>query len=586
MRIAPFVPVALWIVMALCTGCGFFGDDAPSLDRIESAAPHSAPLTVAAVGTGEASLAQADAKEQQQPAQPTSEPQQPQPETKQPDVQPATQPAQSVPAETPKTASAPAPQEPPQQREEAKNPLIRGLRELLDSVGDDADFDADRDALDEELMKADKIITDSKARNREAIRQANRQVRVRGPQSPNIVLILADDLGYGELSCYGQTRFKTPHVDQLAADGTRFTNFYAGSPHDAASRWSLMTGADALHAARKDNLPAILKISDATLAEVLWQAGYTTGFVGKWGIPTDDAAPYPHQHGFEEWYGPLGANENSEPFPATMRRNGVETPVSENADAKKGKALHQLVTDEALAFIDRHNVDQRPFCLVVSYELAGIEADQPADESQKDWTPAQRNRAAAVALIDRHVGELVERLVAMRIDDNTAIFFVSDNGPAADDAVIEFLDGNGPLRGKKGDLSEGGLRVPMIVRWPIQMDVDATAAHVCSVADVAPTLYDLVGAWRTPENLDGYSFIPAVYGEEQKDHAFIGWDYGPTQPVSLPNAARMGQWKLLRGKDAAGYEVYDLTADPGESQNLAESKKDVLERFQALFPAK
>lgn len=460
------------------------------------------------------------------------------------------------------------------------NPLVRGIQTLLDSSLGASEFSKEHDSLEKTLLEADAEITRVKNENREAMRQANRQVRLRGPQSPNIVLILADDLGYGDLSCYGQKRIRTPHIDQMAKEGIRFTDFYAGSPESRISRLCLMTGLHTGYATKADTESMGLHSKHSTMAEVLWQAGYSTGVVGLWDMPPNNSATSPNIHGFDEWLGFRSVEEAQNPYPEYLWSNQGQVKVVANADGEKKQYANEFFTSEALSFMKRHRRD-RPFFLCIWYPLPGTNRAVPhtAGESVKNWTQPQRNRAASVATLDHNVSRILDQLRSLGLDRNTAVFLTSDNTPDADEA--EFFNSNGPFRGHKGDLSEGGLRVPLVVRWPYRVRKGQVSNHPCASWDLLPTFGKMVGAIWRPRRQHAISLFGTLANRKQKVHTFLAWNGGHSD---YSRVARIGDWKVFRSAESGVYEIYNVKDDPGETKNVAAEHPEVIKEFETWFP--
>jgi arylsulfatase A-like enzyme len=417
------------------------------------------------------------------------------------------------------------------------------------------------------------------------------------PPPPNVVLILADDLGYGDLGCYGQTLMETPNVDRLAREGTRFTQCYAGSSVCAPSRCTLMTGKHNGHGRVRDNLPhgVFLQPDDLTVAEVLQQAGYRTAAVGKWSLGEAGSWGVPNRQGFDEFFGYLSQVHAHIYYPQSLWRDGTQVLLPGNRGARREVYSHDLLTEEALRFIDENK--NRPFFLYLAYTIphwSDYDKDSPeslivpsdAPYSDRAWPQVERNYAAMVSRLDRDVGRLLDRLRELGIDRQTAVFFTSDNGPSAEAAhQVEFFDSNGPLRGAKRDLYEGGIRVPMVVRWPGQVPEGRSSDHVWAFWDFLPTAAEMAGL--PPQyGIDGVSVVPALLDRgEPPDHEFLYWDYGHTRR-EYQQAVRWKNWKAVRrGRVARALELYDLVADPGETQDVAGEHADLCRKISDLMAA-
>jgi arylsulfatase A-like enzyme len=411
---------------------------------------------------------------------------------------------------------------------------------------------------------------------------------------PNIILILADDLGYGDLSCYGQKNFKTPAIDRLAAEGMRFTQYYAGSTVCAPSRSVLMTGQHTGHTRIRGNARHPLLPEDVTVAEVLKSAGYHTGLIGKWGLGEAGTTGLPNRQGFAYFYGYLNQRHAHNYYPTFLWRNEEkvklrntvpnEDPEGAGVSENNLDYSHDLLTQEAIGLVEKNAGG--PFFLYLSYTIPhannearakGMEVPDLGEFAGKDWPDAEKAKAAMITRMDRDVGRLMERLKRLGIDDNTVVFFSSDNGPHREGgADPDFHDSNGPLRGIKRDLYEGGIRVPMIVRWPGRVKSGAESSQVWSHSDLLPTAAEIAGV-KAPMKIDGISMLPALLGNKQKDHAFLYWEF---HERGFKQAVRMGDWKALRRAPDASLELYDLKTDIAEQKDLKDKHPEIVKRIE------
>jgi arylsulfatase A-like enzyme len=424
------------------------------------------------------------------------------------------------------------------------------------------------------------------------------------PRRPNIILILADDLGYGDLGCYGQTKIKTPNLDRLAAEGIRFTDFYAGSTVCAPSRCSLMTGFHTGHAWIRGNGKQALRPGDQTVAEALKTSGYHTGLLGKWGLGNEGSSGMPQEKGFDEFGGYLDHIHAHDYYTDYLwrydPRNGFNRmSLVENAGGRKAIYTPDLFTDAALNFMRINQPDAlnhyRPFFLFFSSTLphahneAGEKDGQgmpvPGDAlySGEPWPQAEKNKAAMITRLDAEVGRLLDKLKELKIDDNTIIFFTSDNGPHKEGGVDPaFFKSSGPFRGIKRDLYEGGIRVPMIVRWPAKIKPGRVSDQVWAFWDFFPTVAELAGA-KSPYWLDGISMAPTLLGKSQnKRHDFMYWEFHET---GFQQAMRMGDWKAVRPQAGQPIELYNLKQDPGEQHDLLQQNPAIVARMESYFPS-
>lgn len=418
---------------------------------------------------------------------------------------------------------------------------------------------------------------------------------------PNIIFIMADDLGYGHLGCYGQRRIRTPQLDQMAAEGTRFTQVYAGHCVCAPSRSVLMTGMHTGHTSvRANGGGAPLLPEDVTVAEVLKKAGYRTGVFGKWGLGDQGTAGVPYRQGFDEFYGYLHQVHAHFYYPWFLWRNDRKHELSGNVGQRQAAYSHDLIAAGALDFIRRHKGG--PFFLYVPFTIPHFELLVPEEsldeyagkfpeptpyvDRRKHYADQPAPRATLAAMItrmDRDVGRIMALVKELGIDDNTIVFFTSDNGgyrlaPGQED----FFRGNGPLRGGKGTFYEGGLRVPMIVRWPGKIAAGETDDFIWTFWDVMPTLADLAGA-EAPPNIDGVSVAPRLMGMEQEQpDRLLYWEKIPQGRGGTPpwsQAIRWGKWKVIRHKPRTPLELFDLMQDIGETNNVASENPDVIRQI-------
>lgn len=440
-------------------------------------------------------------------------------------------------------------------------------------------------------------------------------------EKPNIVFILADDLGYGDLGCYGQREIRTPHLDRMAAEGLRFTRFYAGSTVCAPSRSVLMTGLHTGHTRVRGNGGGntsggqTLRDEDVTVAEVLHQAGYTTALIGKWGLGEPPTSGAPHKQGFDYFFGYTNQTHAHNHFPSFLWRQTVKislpndlVPVGavEGAGYASQPKVYasDLFADEAAQFIDRH-ADGAPFFLFLSAVLPhannerrqrlgnGAEVPNLGEYADSPWSEPTKGYAAMVSRLDAHVGRVLAKLKERGLEERTIVFFASDNGPHAEDGRDqEVTRSSGPLRGRKRDLTEGGIRVPMIVRWPGRVPAGVTTDFVASFQDFLATAAELAGI-DPPAGLDSISLVPVLTGREadQPAHPFLYWEFyerGFDQAVLMD-----GRWKAIRLSPRAGQtptpersgrtQLYDLMLDPGETCDLAAEHPDRVARAEALF---
>jgi len=411
-------------------------------------------------------------------------------------------------------------------------------------------------------------------------------------RKPNIIFIMADDLGYAELGCYGQKLIKTPYVDQMARESTRFTDCYTGAAVCAPSRSVLMTGQHTGHTTVRGNhgintpkhdgqegrIP--LKADDVTVAEILKSAGYATGITGKWGLGEPGSTGLPTDHGFDEWLGYLNQDHAPDYFTDYLWRNKSKMVLEGNKNGKHGQYTHDLFTEFALNFIRQNS--SRPFFLYVPYCIPHKKMEVPslAPYENETWDKEAVTRAAMITRMDKDVGRILTLLKELDIDSDTIVFFCSDNGVSQ--RWDGLFDGCGPFREKKGSLYEGGISTPMIVRWPGKVPaarVDDTAWYF---ADVLPTLAELAGA-ASPENIDGISVLPTLLGRAQDfGDRFMYWEHHGKN-AELHQAVRRGNWKAVRHGLDNPLELYDLSADIGESNDLADGHPEIVAQMKTFL---
>jgi len=405
-------------------------------------------------------------------------------------------------------------------------------------------------------------------------------------QKPNIVFILADDLGYGDLGCYWQKEIATPHLDALAADGMRFTQSYAGSTVCAPSRCCLMTGVHTGHARIRGNGPDIpLRPEDRTIPEILKETGYRTGMFGKWSLGSIHTTGYPTRKGFDEWFGFFNQTHAHTYYPEILLDGDKDVIIRGNLGRKKKTAYApDLFRERALQFLAKAGT--QPFFLYypmtiphANNELGaetgnGLEVPEDAPYSSKSWPQVEKNFAAMVTRMDRDIGALLAKLKETGADKNTLVLFSSDNGPHKEGGHSpDFFHSSGPLRGFKRALYDGGIRVPLIARWPGRIKPGSVNDHVCAFWDYLPTLADVAGA-ATPKGIDGISFLPALLGQPQPKHEYLYWEF---HEQGFTQALRSGDWKLV------GKELFDLKSDIGEKTDVAAKHPDVAARLSQLM---
>ena len=428
-----------------------------------------------------------------------------------------------------------------------------------------------------------------------------------GGKRPNIVFILADDLGYGDLGCYGQKKIKTPNLDRMATEGIRFVQAYAGSTVCAPSRSVLMTGQHTGHTRVRGNMCVRggtvgykgkrqvrrmnLTDQDRTVADVLREAGYRTCLIGKWHLEGSVPDAIPLNRGFDEFFGwQMWAEQTFRPsyyFPAFRLHNRQIVAVPENADGKRGLYETDLVFRQACEFIDRSAAGKQPFFLY----LAPIAPHDPLESpdagpyADEPWPANMKTYAAMVSYLDLGVGRVLESLKAAGIDQQTVVFFCSDNGARSSGSkplteVAQFFRSSGPLTGYKRDMYEGGIRVPMIVRWPGKIPAGTTSEAICYFADFLPTAADLAGI-TPPKEIDGVSVVPSLLGRKQDEltQRFLYWEFF-FFGRGFQQAVRWGPWKAVRLAPDKPLELYNLVGDVGETKNVAREHPEIVRRIE------
>jgi len=427
-------------------------------------------------------------------------------------------------------------------------------------------------------------------------------------KKPNIIFILADDLGYGDLGCYGQQTIQTPNLDRMAAEGMIFTDHYAGTCVCAPSRCSLMTGLHTGHTYIRGNsevqpmgqLP--LPAETVTLPKLLKQDGYTTALIGKWGLGGPGSTGTPNKQGFDHFFGYLCQRHAHNYYPEFLFRNGERVPLGNEVKpvnppsgvaTKRVQYSHDLFSAAALDFVTRHK--RTPFFLYLAYTIPhanneagenGMEVPSYGPYTGERWPKPQKGHAAMITRMDADIGRLFARLKALGLDKKTLVLFSSDNGPHKEGgADPEFFNSNGALRGQKRDLYEGGIRVPLIARWPGRIAAGSGTNHVSAFWDFLPTCCDLAGV-TPPDGIDGISILPTLLGkpEEQKKHSYLYWEF---HEQGKKQAVRMGDWKAVRLNVAKNpnspIELYNLKDDLGEEHNASDQHPEITQQIADIM---
>lgn len=427
---------------------------------------------------------------------------------------------------------------------------------------------------------------------------------------PNVIFILADDLGYGDLGSYGQKLIQTPNLDRLAAEGKRFTQFYAGSTVCAPSRAVLMTGKHMGHVSVRGNAGAgnmgiqTLPKDERTVAEVFKAAGYQTALFGKWGLGEIGSAGHPNKKGFDEFFGFLNQTHAHNYYPTFLVHNSERIPLrnipaEENREVGSGWAKEKVdyapdvIFDRAMTWLEQNRSKSFFLYFATTLPHANNEATRGVGNGQevpdygiykdKPWSDQDKGQAAMITHLDTQVGKIMAWLKARGLDRNTLVVFSSDNGPHNEGKHHpELFNPSGGLRGMKRALYEGGVRVPFIARWPGKIKAGTVSDHIGYFGDVMATIGELTGQ-SLPNGLDSISFLPALVGKpaQQRQHKYIYFEFyeqGGRQSV------RFGNWKAIRQPMLTGkVELFDLSKDLGETNNLADSKPEIVKQAIALM---
>jgi len=421
-------------------------------------------------------------------------------------------------------------------------------------------------------------------------------------ERPNIIFIMVDDLGYGDLGCFRQKKLQTPNIDRIAEEGIRFTNCYAGSTICAPSRSVLMTGQHTGHTRVRGNMCTVggtigykgnrqvrrmcLTDEDITISHVLQKAGYKTCLVGKWHLGAYNPNAGPLDRGFDEFYGwTVNTAQTNGYYPSQRYRNRQLYDVAENQNGKQGRYSTDMCTDEAIDFISKNN-EQR-FFLYLSFNNphSPFQVPELGPFKERNWPEHCKIYAGMIHRLDQSIGRIMQTLKDLQIDEKTIVFFCSDNGPRSEPTqeqteVADFFDSNGPLRGYKRDLYEGGISVPMLVRRPGKLSAGISNDVPWYFADVLPTAAELAGI-KPPENIDGKSIVP-VLSEKQKDlgDRFLYWEYFES---GFQQAVRWKKWKAIRLRRGGSLVLFDLSKDLAEEHDVASEHPEVIEQIETYL---
>jgi arylsulfatase A-like enzyme len=417
-------------------------------------------------------------------------------------------------------------------------------------------------------------------------------------EKPNIIFIMADDLGYGDLGCYGQEKIQTPQIDQLAREGMRFTNFYAGATVCAPSRCSLLTGKHNGHAYVRGNyeighwdsflgqLP--IPEDETTIFEILKQKDYATSCYGKWAMGRAESSGAPDRHAVDDFYGYNCQRHAHSYYPYYLEGNrGQKHWQNGNKREPGGETYsHDLIAEKALEYI-KANQDTNFFMyLPFTIPHGPFEVPDLGIYENLNWEKNHKIQAAMITRMDKDVGRIMDLLKQLGIDEKTIVFFTSDNGAHGDGGTLDFFQASGPLRGRKRDLYEGGIRTPMIVRWPGKIAEQKVSDHVGAFWDIMPTLAEITGT-KSPSEIDGISFFPELQGKEQPKHHHLYWEF---YEKDGKQAVRKGKWKAVRlnlhdNFYGSPVELYNLEEDISEKNNVANLHPDIVFEMMGLMKA-
>jgi arylsulfatase A-like enzyme len=416
---------------------------------------------------------------------------------------------------------------------------------------------------------------------------------------PNVIYIMSDELGYYEPGFMGGTNIRTPNLDRMAAEGMRFNNLFAGSSVCAPTRCTFLTGKHSGHSSvRLNGGGTPLRADEITIASMLKPLGYATGGFGKWGCGGRDSTGVPEKHGFDVFLGYYDQVHAHTYYPPYLIRNSEEVVLEGNSGGSRGQAYsHYVIHDAAIKFIRDHA--KQPFFAYLPYTPPhgnfDIPDSDPAWAMYKDqsWPEPARRYAAMVSLVDRQVGEVLALLKELGIEDNTLVFFSGDNGgadyftsadhPRGIHSANKHPETGVEFRGKKGNLYEGGLRVPFLARWPGKIAPGRTTDHLGYFPDLLPTIAEVTGA-KAPSDIDGISILPALIGEAaagrpQAKHDYLYWE------INGWTAIRQGTWRAVKPPRDSAWELYDLATDPSEAKDVATANPDRLDKLIALAAA-
>ena len=405
---------------------------------------------------------------------------------------------------------------------------------------------------------------------------------------PNIVLIVLDDAGYGDLGCYGQQIIQTPNIDRVAREGLRFTDMHAGAAVCAPSRASLMTGLHGGHAPIRANAGTTpVSKDDLFVSEILRANGYATGCFGKWGLGDIGSEGAAYNKGFDRFFGYMHQTHAHNYYPDFLWDNDRRVPLKGNASGGRSNYSADLIAERTVDFIQTNR--DRPFFLFAAWTQPHARFEPPdlGAYADKPWPPGAKAYAAMLTRADKHVGDVMRTLRENRLDDSTLVIVTSDNGAHdGPDKGFQQFRSNGALRGEKGQLYEGGIRVPAIFRWPGRIAAGGVNHSTSAFCDLLPTFAGVAGV-KPPDRVDGVSLLPSLTGKSQPPREFHYWEHQvwdfdkkTLRPDRMWQAVRAGKWKAIRKPGAAATELYDLEADLSESRDLAASHADLVRTME------
>ena len=419
---------------------------------------------------------------------------------------------------------------------------------------------------------------------------------------PNIIFIIADDLGYNNVGFNGQTKIKTPNIDKLARDGIIFKNHYSGSPVCGPSRSCLLSGNHTGHTRIRENPgwgTADKKVdfpnTDLQLAKTLKAADYQTAVIGKWGMSDWGKDMQANTQGFDYFFGYRGHGEAHHYYPTHLWKNEEKIPLIGNVTAqKKGQYAHDLIAKEALDYVEKASKEKNPFFLYLAFTIPHLELTVPEDSKAQyknlGWEEypmkdghyhndpeGNTTFAGMISRMDSDIGKLMELLKKQGIDENTLVIFTSDNGA---EYSSDFFENNRPFKGKKRDVYDGGIHIPFVAKWTGKIKAGSTTEHISAFWDFLPTVNEIAGK-KLPSDIDGLSYLPTLLGKskDQKKHEYLYWEFNEGTPKQ---AIRYENWKFIKLWNKP-VELYDVSKDISEEKNVANENPKLVEKFSKIL---